>query len=138
MSEQAPALEQRRSIDPLQAFQQAIPFQHQGRLWEVEQFYEIVLKANEHHFDAVCRFGLIRTRQGRFAGATHLFRRAVKVDKNSADAQLHLAVALTGLERHEDAVSPYENALAIRGSFPEAHNNLGHELGANGRGQCQC
>ena len=45
MSEQAPALEQRRSIDPLQAFQQAIPFQHQGRLWEVEQFYEIVLKA---------------------------------------------------------------------------------------------
>jgi tetratricopeptide (TPR) repeat protein len=71
--------------------------------------------------------------QARFADAELLFRRAVKVDPRSADAQLHLAVALTGLKRHEEAIRRYEKALALKPGFAEAHSNFGYTLQSLGR-----
>jgi tetratricopeptide (TPR) repeat protein len=60
------------------------------------------------HFDCLYRLGLLRLQQGRFAEAEPLFRRAVKIDKRSADAHHHLAIALTGLARLEEATERYE------------------------------
>jgi tetratricopeptide (TPR) repeat protein len=71
--------------------------------------------------------------QGKFADAEHLFRRAVKIDKRSADAQFQLAAALTGLDRLEEAIRPYEKALSLKPGFPEAHNNLGYAIEKLGR-----
>jgi len=62
-----------------------------------------------------------------------LFRRAAKTDRNSADAYHYLGIALTGLNRAEQAVRSYEKALAMRPNFAEAHNNLGHALQTLGR-----
>lgn len=117
----------------LQAFQQAALLHAQGRLWEAEQLYNAVLKADRRHFDTLCRLGVIRLQQSRFDDAAGLFHRAIKVDKTSAEAHQYLAFALSGLERFEDAVRHYQNALAIRPNFAEAHNNLGHALQRLGR-----
>ena len=43
-----------------------------------------------------------------------LFRRAVKADKRSADAQHHLAIALTGLGRLDDSIAHYRKALELK------------------------
>src|SRR6266849_850210 len=75
-----------RAIDPLQAFQRAVSFHAQGRLWEAEQLYAIVLQADRSHFDALLRLGIVRLQQGRFDQAARLLRRSIKVDSNSADA----------------------------------------------------
>ncbi len=115
------------------AFQQAILFHNRGRLWEAAQLYEIVLKADDRHFGAVHRLGLLRLQQRKFDDAERLLRRAVKIDRNSADAHLHLAAALTGLGRFEDAIRHYQRALAIRPDLAEAHNNLGYALQSLGR-----
>jgi len=124
-----------KTLHPIEAFQQAASFQQQGRLWEAEQLYEIVIKADNSHFGAVYRLGLIRLHQGRFADAINLFRRAIKIDKDSADVQLHFGVALTGLQRLEDAIPRYEKALALNPNLAEAHNNLGYTLQLLGRNE---
>jgi tetratricopeptide (TPR) repeat protein len=123
----------REIIGPLQAFREAVALQDCGRLREAEQRYEIVIKADSRHFDALYRLGLIRLQQGRFGDAADLFRRALKTDRKSADAQVHLGVALAGVKLHDEAILHYKKALIIRTRFPEAHNNLGYSLQTLGR-----
>jgi predicted O-linked N-acetylglucosamine transferase (SPINDLY family) len=117
----------------LQAFQQGASLHEQGRLWEAEQLYNSVLRADKRHFGALCRLGVIRLQQGRLEEAAGLYRRALKADKGSADAHHGLAFALTGLEQLEEAVDYYRRALVLRPGFAEAHNNLGHALQRLGR-----
>ncbi len=133
MSGPASSFRYRDLIGPLQAFREAAALHDQGRLREAEPRYEVVLKADGRHFQALYRLGLIRLQQGRFADAENLFRRSVKVERRSADAQLHLGVALTGLKRYDEAIRQYHKALALKPAFPEAHNNLGYSLQGLGR-----
>jgi tetratricopeptide (TPR) repeat protein len=72
--------------------------------------------------------GIIRLQQNRFADGAVLFRRAVKVDKKSADAQHHLAIALTGLGRHDESVVHYRKALTLKPHDAAAQNNIGYAL----------
>jgi predicted O-linked N-acetylglucosamine transferase (SPINDLY family) len=95
--------------------------------------YEVVLAADERHFEALYRLGTIRLQRSQFEAAAGLFRRATKVNRKSADANHCLGFALTGLNRIDEAIRAYEKALAIRPAFPEAHNNLGHTLQIAGR-----
>ncbi len=93
----------------------------------------MVLAADDRHFGALNGMGLLRLQQSKFEDAARLFRRAVKLDKNSAHAQFHLGVALTGLKRPEEAVRHYERAVALAPRLAEAHNNLGYALQLLGR-----
>jgi predicted O-linked N-acetylglucosamine transferase (SPINDLY family) len=123
----------RSGFDLSRGFQQAASFQAQGRLWEAERLFELVLKADDRHFESLYRLGLIRLQQRRFGDAEHLFRRAVEVDKSSADAHQFLGFALTGLARLEEAIRSYQKAIALRPRFAEAYNNLGYALQVLGR-----
>jgi protein O-GlcNAc transferase len=114
-------------------FQQADSLRSQGRLWEAEQLYRSVLGVNDRDFSALCGLGQIRLQQTQFGEAVDLFRRAIKLDRKSAEAHHNLAFGLTGLKRFEEAERQYRKALSIRPSFPEAHNNLGHTLQLSGR-----
>ena len=118
---------------PLQPFERAVSLHDSGRLSEAEQLYQMVLLGDDRHFDALCRFGLVRLQQQRFADAEGLIRRAIKVDKRSAEAHQLLGSALTGLGRLEEAVRSYSKAVAIRPRFAEAQNNLGYALQVLGR-----
>jgi protein O-GlcNAc transferase len=114
-------------------FQQAVALHQQGRVWEAEQLYTSVLQSDDRHFGSLCRLGTIRLQQYRFADAVRLFRRSIKVDRNSADAHHSLGCARMGLGQAQDAIRHYERALAIRPDFAEAHNNLGQALQMLGR-----
>src|SRR5262245_49766598 len=97
MSRHTSSLAHRGIMGPLQTFQRAIAFHEQGRLWEAEQLYQAILRAEPRHFAALYRLGLLCLQQQRFEDAADLLRRAVKADKNSADAYHYLGIALTGL-----------------------------------------
>jgi protein O-GlcNAc transferase len=118
---------------PLQPFARAVALHDSGRLSEAEQLYQMVLLGDDRHFDALCRLGLVRLQQLRFGDAEGLLRRAVKVDKRSAEVHQLLGSALTGLGRLEEAVRSYTKAVTIRPKFAEAQNNLGYALQALGR-----
>lgn len=122
------------SGNPQQMFQQAVLAHQQGRLWEAERLYQAVLKADDRHFGALLRFGMLRLDQRRLADAEPLFRRAVKIDKRSAEAHQLLGFVLTGLKRMSEAVRSYEKALSLAPGLAEAHNNLGYTLQLLNRG----
>ncbi len=67
----------------LQHFERAVSLHNSGRLSEAEQLYQMLLMGDERHFEVLCRLGLVRLQQNRFADAEGLLRRAVKVDKRS-------------------------------------------------------
>lgn len=133
MIERGSTVLHRSGFDLSRGFQQAASFQAQGRLWEAERLFELVLTADGRHFESLYRLGLIRLQQRRFGDAEHLFRRAVEVDKSSADAHQFLGFALTGLARLEEAIRNYQKAIALRPAFAEAYNNLGYALQVLGR-----
>jgi predicted O-linked N-acetylglucosamine transferase (SPINDLY family) len=117
----------------LQHFARAAALHDSGRLPEAEHLYQMVLQADDRHFDALCRFAVLRLQQLRFADAEVLLRRAVKLDKRSAEAHQLLGSALTGLGRLDEATRSYAKAIALRPKFAEAHNNLGYALQVSGR-----
>ena len=118
----------RLPVDQLPVLRQAVALHDQGRLWEAEQLYRQVLTRDDRYFAALYQFGILRVQQRQFGDAAVLFRRALKVDKDSADAHQYLAYVLTALGRPREAVRSYRQALALRPDFAEAHNNLGHAL----------
>lgn len=95
---------------------------------EAEEVYERILRSNSRHLESIYRSGLIRLQQNRFADAEALFRRAVKIDKKSADAQHYLAIALTGAGHLNEAVTHYRKALNVKPHDALVHNNLGFVL----------
>ncbi len=84
----------RDGVGAVNAFQQAVSLHAQGRLWEAGQLYEVVLKSDDRHFDAVYRLGLIRLQSGNFTDAAALFRRATKLDKGLIGAEMPDGAAL--------------------------------------------
>jgi tetratricopeptide (TPR) repeat protein len=124
---------QTTKANQLQALQQALALQAQGRFWEAEGLYERILQGDRRHYDAVYYLGLIRLQQNRFADAKVLFRRAVRIDKKSADAQHHLAIALTGIGCLDEAIAHYRRALELKPHDAATINNLGYVLQKLGR-----
>ena len=104
-----------------------------GQLHESEQFYEHILTKDGDRFDALYQLGLIRLQQNKFADAEVLLGRAVKINKLAADAQHHLANALAGLGRFDEAAAHYRKALNLSPHDPGVHNNFGYLLQRLGR-----
>jgi tetratricopeptide (TPR) repeat protein len=110
------------------AFKEAAILHGQGRLQQAEHLYHFVLAADNGHFEAVYRLGLIRLQQSRFADADAYFQKALNVDRTSADANHHRGIALLGLQRVQEAETCFRSAIAHRPNFAEAHDSLGHAL----------
>jgi predicted O-linked N-acetylglucosamine transferase (SPINDLY family)/4-hydroxybenzoate polyprenyltransferase len=114
-------------------FEHAVVFHDLGQLEKAQGLYEKLLREQPDHFGALCRFGIIQLQWGRFEKAERLLRRALKVDRKSADAQHALACALMGLGHAAEAIDHYQAAIAVRPDFPEAHNNIGYAFQVTGR-----
>src|SRR5687768_6947899 len=61
------------SLASVEAFQRAVGFHQQGCFQEAGLFYELVLKTEPRHFDALYHLGSIRLQQNRFNDAADLF-----------------------------------------------------------------
>ncbi len=65
---------------------------------------------------------------GRIADAAELYRRALALNPDLADAHNNLGIALAAQGRADAAVAHYERAIALNPSDASAHNNLGVTL----------
>jgi protein O-GlcNAc transferase len=135
MRQRASPLAQRDCRPVFESLEEAISCHQRGLLPEAERLYQIVLEVDDRHLGSIHGLGLIRLQEGRFADAAALFRRASKINRNSAETHHHLGVALTGLRKPQEAIERFEKALAIRLDFAEAHDSLGHALQMLGRSE---
>jgi predicted O-linked N-acetylglucosamine transferase (SPINDLY family) len=113
----------------------AIEHHQQGRLQEAHDLYRQILAARPDHPDALHLLGVIALQAGDPATAVELIGNAVALNGGIADYHNNLGLALTGLERAEDAVAALERALTCSPDHAIAHNNLGNALKALGRAE---
>lgn len=89
---------------------------------------EGVKTADEHYLMGNALYSF-----GQPGNATEEYRMAVQLNPDYPEAWNNLGIALTRLERHEEALSALENATRTNPSDPEAWYNKGYSLGKLGR-----
>lgn len=114
------------------ALQDAVAFHRQGRLHDAARLYESVLEADNHHVGSLYGLGLIWAQEGRIDEAIRLIGSAIAHAPEFAEAHNVLGSLLQNLQRLDEAVVYYENAVVLKPGA-EMHNNLGNALQAVNR-----
>lgn len=102
----------------------AVALHKQGQLIPAETMYRDILRAQPDHFDALHYLGLIALQRGKTQDGVVLIEQALQVDSNNVAARGNLAMALRQLHRHDEALTHYRHAIAIRSDAPELHYHL--------------
>jgi tetratricopeptide (TPR) repeat protein len=94
--------------------------------------YEACLDLDERHVEARVNLGRLLHLQGRLREAEQVYR---GIDSAEALLAFNLAVLLEDLERNDEAVAAYRDALALDPGLADAHFNLArlYEQGGNQR-----
>lgn len=111
----------------------ALSLHRLGRLDEAARLYQLALKANPHHFDALHNLALLRLQQSRPDEAAKLLRKALEQNPAAAEAHNSLGTAWQMAGRLAEAMACYQRAIACRADYAEAHFNLGTALQAQNR-----
>ncbi len=119
--------------DPQQTLQLAIQLHRQGRLDEAERLYAAVLAKRPNDVDANHLLGAMRLQQDRNDEAIRLIGAALKVNRKLPLTLTNLGLALERTGRLKEALSAYDEAIALKPDHAPALNNRGLALLAAGR-----
>lgn len=117
-----------RKKDLQALFLQAQEFHTMGRFEEAQDFYRQVLRKRPDHFDTLHLLGVCEYQRGNPETAIQFIKRALMVDRKSADAHSNLATVLLSVKRHDEALACCDKALALDPNFANAHYNRGTAL----------
>jgi len=104
---------------------QAMQLQRNGELEQAKQIYQMVLKSNQQHPDALHLYGLACHQQGDHETAITYIRRAVDLVPSQPVVRNNLADALRDTGQLSEALSQLKAAIEIRPDYAGAHQNLG-------------
>jgi predicted O-linked N-acetylglucosamine transferase (SPINDLY family) len=116
-----------------QAMQLAQQAHRNGKLAEAEQIYRKILSTQPTHGNALDGLGLIAIEVRQFDMGIDLIGRAIASNSRVDYFHFHLAVALGGKNRIDEAISEYRGALQINPNLAEAHYNIGVLLAGKAR-----
>src|SRR5947209_8783348 len=103
-----------------------------GRLSEAACIYQAILEHNPDDADALHLLGVVAHQQGDQARAGELIGRALALRPGEAPYYADLAEVYRATGQLERAVASCRTALALQPDSPEAANNLGLALLAQG------
>lgn len=119
-------------INVPQTLAKALALHEQGRLAEAEALYGAVLAARPDNFDALHMMGLVKLARGQAGEALTLVAAAMRA-RQSPQVLLNYGLVLNALQRHQEAVESFDQAIKLKSKYAEAHNNRGAALTALGR-----
>jgi predicted O-linked N-acetylglucosamine transferase (SPINDLY family) len=125
-SSAAPAYGQNDSVALL--FALATTYHRHGNLAEAQAGYKKVLKKNPNHFDALHMLAACEHRCGNSVAAERLLRQALLFDRQSVAARYSLGILLVALQRQDEALACFDDLIAVKPDFADAHSNRGHVL----------
>jgi predicted O-linked N-acetylglucosamine transferase (SPINDLY family) len=114
----------RQAQDPDQLLRSAMAHHQAGRLQEAESIYLTMPDSA----DALNLLGVIAAQTGNSALAVERITRAISANPGDAGYYCNLGAAYQALNRLDDAVASYRQALALRPDYALALNNLGNAL----------
>ncbi|MFZ6648669.1 tetratricopeptide repeat protein [Undibacterium sp. TJN25] len=107
------------------ALQSAIEHHQAGRLKEAEDLYKAILHADPNHAFALQAYGNLALYVGHFQVAQDLISQSLQIEAKNANALNNLGLALQGLRKTDDAMSCFQQAIAINENLAAAHLNAG-------------
>jgi predicted O-linked N-acetylglucosamine transferase (SPINDLY family) len=117
-----------RKNDLVALFLEAQTCHDTGRLDDAQVLYRQVLRKRPDHFDTLHRLGVCEYQRGNPETALQFIRRALMVDRKSAEALSNLATVLLSVSRYDEALACCDKALALQPNFADAHYNRGTAL----------
>ena len=104
-----------------------------GDLAKAQLGYNEILKKRPDHFDALYLLGLSEYQSGNSQSAERLFRRALLVDPQSVTVRFALGTVLAALQRPREALACFDDLIALKTDFLDAHLQRGNVLLGLGR-----
>ncbi len=107
----------------------------EGAFAQAEKLYKAILRHDPDNFDALHLMGFLNHQRGRQVEALLFLAAALKRNAQSVEAHLNYGLALQALDRAEDALASYGNAVAIEPDNADLLNKYGAALLGLGRPQ---
>jgi len=111
-----------------QIINQAFKFHSQGNIQEAAKYYQLFINQGFKDHRVFSNCGIILKKLGKSKEAEFLFRKAIEIKPNYANAHLSLGNILRDLGKLQDAELSYRKAIGIKPDYAEAHSNLGNTL----------
>jgi predicted O-linked N-acetylglucosamine transferase (SPINDLY family) len=124
---------QGKPLDVPRTLNQAMELHRQSRFGEAEQLYAAVLAVRPDNIDALQMLGSLKLSRGEPTTALRFIAAAMQQRPKSPQILSSYALVLVALQRHEEALAAFEQAIKHKSRFQEAHNNRGSLLVTLGR-----
>ncbi len=108
-----------------QIINQAIQFHQKGNIPEASKCYQELISQGCNDHRVFCNYGVILKNLSKLQEAEMLYRKAIKIKPDYADAHYNLGNTLKDLGKLKEAELPYRNAIEIKPDYADAHYNLG-------------
>jgi predicted O-linked N-acetylglucosamine transferase (SPINDLY family) len=123
----------RKGDDVADLLARTIAYHRLGDLAKAQAGYKKILKKHPNHFDALHMLAVFEHQSGNFQSAERFLRRAISGNPQSAATRYALAVTLAALQRQDEALACYDDLIALKSDFVDAHLNRGKLLSRLGR-----
>ena len=110
------------------AFTMANSYYQSGHIKLAENVYNKILEIEPGHSDALHMAGVIARQNGKYNLAANFIKSAIKICPEKAVYHISFGNVLLDLERRDEAVSSYKNALALNLDNADLLNNLGNSF----------
>ncbi len=114
-------------------FAQALSLHQRGLVTESQAVCKEILQKVPNHFEALLLLGTSEYEKGHLEEADRLLLRATGVAPRSAKAYCNRGVVLQALNRFDEALASYDEAIALNPDNAEVHSNRGNALLELGR-----
>lgn len=116
-----------------EALREALGWLQRGQLDEAEKRLAAMLGEEPDHFAARHLLGVVYLKRGEHLRALAQFDLAARIIPDAAIVCYNRGIALSSLNRFDEAVASYQRAIGLKPEMAEAHYNLGLALRAMGR-----
>ena len=112
----------------------ATALHQRGQMAEAENAYRSILQADPNHFQATYLLGVVLLQQRKFESAERQIGLAIRLQPNAAAPHYNRGVALTYLDRQEEALASFNAAIALKPDYDLAITQRDNIL-RNGQGR---
>jgi len=114
---------------------EAIRLQLAGNLAHAETRYRQILQSDPQHADALHLLGVIAYQKGDYSRAVEYIEKAVTVNPSAHAYHNNLGNTFLNLNKTDDALGCFKEALHLKPDYVEPYNNMGNALRKQGRNE---
>ncbi len=111
-----------------QIIKQAMQFHLKGNIPEAAKYYQLFINQGFNDHRVFSNYGIILKNLGKLQDAEVLYRKAIEIKPDFADAHYNLGNILRDLGNLQEAELSTRKAIEIKPDFADAHYNLGNIL----------